>query len=141
MEELLELRKYIEEKNYAKALEIVGELEEMSKEDKLNKIYSYAVILLIHLIKQEVEKRTTRSWNVSIKNSVREIDRVNKRRKSGGYYASDVELLDIISEAMPAAVDRSSLEVCEGLYESRDLISLFDQNLIIKRAFKLIKNS
>lgn len=34
MEELLELRKYIEEKNYDKALEIVGELEEMSKEDR-----------------------------------------------------------------------------------------------------------
>ncbi|WP_319421031.1 hypothetical protein [Pleurocapsa sp. FMAR1] len=110
-----------------------------SKEDKLNKIYSYAVILLIHLIKQEVEKRTTRSGNVSIKNSVREINRVNKR-KSGGYYASDVELLDIISEAMPAAVDCASLEVSEGLYESMDLMTLFDQILIIERAFKLIKN-
>ncbi|MEO1672712.1 MAG: hypothetical protein AAFR77_18360, partial [Cyanobacteria bacterium J06631_2] len=44
MEELLTLRKYIEAKNYLKALELVGELEEMSKEDKLNKIYSYAVI-------------------------------------------------------------------------------------------------
>jgi hypothetical protein len=74
MEELLELRRYIEEKNYDKALEIVGELEEMSKEDKINKIYSYTVILLIHLIKQEVEKRTTRSGDVSIRNSVREIN-------------------------------------------------------------------
>jgi hypothetical protein len=124
MEELLELRRYIEEQNYNKALELVSELEEMSKEDKLNKIYSYAVILLIHVIKQEVEKRTARSWNVSIKNSVREINRVNKRRKSGGYYASDAELREIINEAMPAAIDRASLEVKEGLYESYDLISL-----------------
>ena len=120
-------------------MQIVGELEEMSKEDKLNKIYSYAVILLIHLIKQEVEKRTTRSWNVSIRNSVREINRVNKRRKSGGYYANDRELLDIINDAMPAAIDRASLEVREGLYEIDDLITLFDNNLIIERAFKLIK--
>ena len=140
MDELLELRRYIEEKDYQKALEIVSELEEMSKEDKLNKIYSYAVILLIHLIKQEVEKRTTRSWNVSIKNSVREINRVNKRRKSGGHYANDPELLDIIKEAMPAAIDRASLEVREGLYEADDLMSLFDNNLIIKRTFKLIKD-
>lgn len=140
MDELLELRRSIEEKDYQKALEIVSELEEMSKEDKLNKIYSYAVILLIHLIKQEVEKRTTRSWNVSIKNSVREINRVNKRRKSGGHYANDSELLDIIKEAMPAAIDRASLEVREGLYEADDLMSLFDNNLIIKRAFKLIKD-
>lgn len=139
MEELLELRRCIEEKDYNKALEIVGELEEMSKEDKLNKIYSFAVILLIHLIKQEVEKRTTRSWNVSIRNSVREITRVNKRKKSGGYYADDAELIEIINEAMPAAVDRASLEVREGLYESGDLIDLFDNNKVIDRAFNLIK--
>ena len=139
MEELLELRRCIEEKNYDKALEIVGELEEMSKEDKLNKIYSYTVVLLIHLIKQEVEKRTTRSWNVSIRNSVREINRINKRRKSGGFYASDAELIEIINEAMPAAIDRASLEVREGLYEVKDLMHLFDNNILIERAFDLIK--
>lgn len=139
MEELLELRRYLEEKNYDQALEIVAELEEMSKEDKLNKIYSYAVILLIHLIKQEVEKRTTRSWDVSIRNSVREINRVNKRRKSGGYYASDQELLDMIEEAISAAIDRASLEVEEGIYQVEDLRSLFDNDLIIERAFALVK--
>ncbi|NEQ12218.1 MAG: DUF29 domain-containing protein, partial [Moorea sp. SIO4E2] len=86
MEELTLLRQLIEEKKYHKALEIVDELEEMSREDKLNKIYSYAVILLLHLIKQEVEKRTTRSWEFSIYNASKNIKRVNKRRKSGGYY-------------------------------------------------------
>jgi hypothetical protein len=141
MEELLELRRYIEEKNYNKALEIVGELEEMSKEDKINKIYSYTVILLIHLIKQEVEKRTTRSWDVSIRNSVREINRVNKRIKSGGYYVNEQELLNILEEAMPAAIDRASLKVREGLYEAFDLMSLFDNNLIIERAFTLITSN
>jgi hypothetical protein len=45
MQELNLLRQYIEARDYDKALEVVGELEEMSKEDKLNKIYSYAVIL------------------------------------------------------------------------------------------------
>jgi hypothetical protein len=43
MEELITLRKYLEEKDYIKALELVGELEEMSKEDKLNK---FIVIVL-----------------------------------------------------------------------------------------------
>jgi hypothetical protein len=141
MEELLELRRYIEEKNYDKALEVVAELEEMSKEDKLNKIYSYAVILLIHLIKQEVEKRTTKSWDISIRNSLREINRVNKRRKSGGYYANDQELLDTIKEAMSAAIDRASLEVKEGIYQADDLRSLFDNDLIIERAFTLTKEN
>ena len=138
MEELLELRHYLEAKNYDKALEIVNELEEMSREDKINKIYSYAVILLIHLIKQTVEKRTTRSWDVSIRNSIREINRVNKRRKSGGNYAQDEELKEIITEAIPAAIDRASLEVNEGLYDSKDLTSLLDENLLVEQAFDLV---
>ncbi len=46
MNELEELRKRIEEQDYVAALQIVDELEEMSVEDKLNKIYSYMVILL-----------------------------------------------------------------------------------------------
>ena len=57
MEELWELRKNIEEQRYPEALLLIGELEEMSKDDKLNKIYSYAVILLLHLIKQKAEHR------------------------------------------------------------------------------------
>jgi hypothetical protein len=70
---------------------------------------------------------------------VREINRVNKRRKSGGYYASDGELLNIINEAMPAAIDLASLEVQEGIYQADDLISLLDQDLIIDRAFTVIE--
>ena len=89
MNELQELREKIEKQDYQGALLIVNELEEMSVEDKLNKIYSYVVILLVHIIKQEAENRTTSSWNRSIYNSIKYINKTNKRRKSGGYYASD----------------------------------------------------
>jgi hypothetical protein len=34
-------------------------MEEMSREDKVNKIYSCPEILLLHLIKQRAEQRTT----------------------------------------------------------------------------------
>ncbi len=61
MEELIELRKSIKMGNYAKALQIVDELEEMLVEDKLNKIFSYMIILLLHLIKENAEKRLTKS--------------------------------------------------------------------------------
>ncbi len=79
MEELLELRQSIKSGNYTKALEIVDELDAISKEDKLDKIYSYTIILLLYLIKQEAEKRTTKFWEVSIKNSRERINRTNKR--------------------------------------------------------------
>ena len=138
MEELTTLRKYIEERDYLKALELVGELEEMSKEDKLNKIYSYTVILLIHLIKQQAEKRTTRSWNVSINNSVREINRTNKRRKSGGYYANQEELKETIDEAFEAAIERASLEAFEGRYSSEELKQMLKIEEVKKAALNLI---
>lgn len=138
MEELTILRKYIEERDYLKALELVGELEEMSKEDKLNKIYSYTVILLVHLIKQQAEKRTTKSWNVSINNSVREINRTNKRRKSGGYYANEVELKETIDEAFEAAIERASLEAFEGSYDSEELKQMLEIEDIKEAALNLI---
>lgn len=141
MEELITLRKYIEEKNYLKALELVGELEEMSKEDKLNKIYSYAVILLIHLIKRQAEKRTTRSWDVSINNSVREIKRTNKRRKSGGFYASEAELIETIDEAFEAAIERASLEAFEGRHDSDELKQMIDMATVKQTALTLIQSS
>ncbi len=138
MEELITLRKYIEERDYIKALELVGELEEMSKEDKLNKIYSYVVILLVHLIKQQAEQRTTRSWDVSIDNSVREIKRTNRRRKSGGYYASKEELIETIDEAFEAAIKRASLEVFEGRHDGDELAQMINIAKVKQAALDLI---
>jgi len=66
MEELFELRTAIEEQRYADALILLGEMEKMNKDDKLNKIDSFAIILLLHLIKRQAEQRTTRSWDLSI---------------------------------------------------------------------------
>ena len=99
MYEIEELRKKIEAQDYVGALQIIDELDEMSKEDKLNKIYSYMVILLLHLIKQQAEQRPTSSWDRAIFNSVDNINRTNKRKKSGGYYATRDVLQEIIEEA------------------------------------------
>ncbi len=86
MEELLTLKDLLIKGDVQGALIILEELEEMSRNDIIKTIRSYAVILLLHLIKQQPENRTTRSWEVSIRNSVREIQRENKRRKAGDYY-------------------------------------------------------
>ena len=102
MRELEELREKIEKQDYVAALQIVDELEEMSKEDKLNKIYSYLVILLIHLIKQAAENRTKDSWNRAIDNSVDNINRINKRRRSLCYYADAETLKEIIFRCLPS---------------------------------------
>ena len=138
MEELLLLRELIEQKEYDQALEVVSELEEMSREDKLNKIYSYAVILLIHLIRQDAEKRTTRSWDFSIYNSSKEIKRVNKRKRTGGVYASEEDLKEILTEAFDTAIKKAALEAFEGIYTDKELKEKIEEDKIKLKVLSLI---
>ncbi len=49
MEELLELQGFLLDGNIHEALLLVEEMTEMSKDDKLNKISSFAKLLLLHL--------------------------------------------------------------------------------------------
>ncbi|MEH2173849.1 DUF29 family protein [Nostoc sp.] len=139
MEELLELRQFLEQGKIHEALLLVDELEEMSLSDKINKIDSYGVILLIHLIKQMAEKRSTRSWDVSIENTVREINKINKRRKSGGFYLNPAELIDILEQGYQVALKRAALEAFEGRYEAQELAAMVDQQETLAEALKLIQ--
>jgi hypothetical protein len=139
MDEILELRQCIEEGRYDDALLIIDEMEEMAKDDKLNKIYSYAVVLLIHLIKQHAEQRTTRSWDISIRNASEDILRVNKRRKADGNYATGDDLREILSDAFPQALRRASQEAFEGRYDEAQLATMIDQKRLLDEAFTLIK--
>ncbi len=138
MEELLTLKDLLVQGDIPAALMIVEELEEMSRNDIIKTIRSYAVILLLHLIKQQAENRTTRFWEVSIRNSIREIQRENKRRQAGGYYLTREELSETLEEAYLNAIDEASLEVEEGRYEVQELEKLVNGEEIINRALDLI---
>lgn len=138
MEELLELRQLLEQGKVYEALLLVDELEEMSLSDKINKIDSYGVILLIDLIKQKAEKRYTRSWEICIENAVREINKINKRRKSGGFYLQRAELIDILQQGYQLALKKAALEAFEGRYETEELAVMVDEQEIIAQALKLI---
>lgn len=139
MEELLDLRKLLEQGKINEALLLVDELEEMSLSDKINKIDSYGVILLIHLIKQKAENRSTRSWEVSIENAIREINKINKRRKSGGVYLNPTELQEILEQGYQVALKRAALEAFEGRYETEELAAMVNEEEIINQALQLIQ--
>ena len=141
MEELLELRTLLIGGNISDALLLVEEMTEMSKDDKLNKIYSFAKVLLLHLIKQQAENRTTRSWDLSIKNAVREIQRTNQRRKARGNYCEPSELRDTLEDAYDIALDAAAGEAFEGKYESAELGAMVDRDRIIQEAIALVSNS
>ncbi|MDQ3013688.1 MAG: DUF29 domain-containing protein [Acidobacteriota bacterium] len=138
MQELYELRAYIERGKYPEALLLLGEMEEMSREDKINKVYSFLDILLLHLIKQQAEKRTTRSWDFSIRQAVRQINRTNKRQHAGGYYLSRPDLIGAIDGAYEEALDHAALEAFEGRYDPPELGKMVDADRVKAEALKLI---
>jgi pentatricopeptide repeat protein len=138
VDELLELRGYVEEGDYVKALTLIGEMEEMSREDKVNKIGSFMEVLILHLIKQHAECRSTRSWEVSIKNAVDNIADINKRRKAGGYYLRKEELKETIDERYQRALRRASLEAFEGIFDELELAEKIDEDRIKQEALQMI---
>jgi len=138
MEELLTLKSLLLKGDIPGSLAIVEELEEMSRKDIIKTIRSYAVILLLHLIKQQAENRTTRSWDVSIRNSLLEIQEENERPRGAGFYLPLEELRMVVETAYKQAINKASLEVEEGRYEPRELSQLVNQDEIIDRAIALI---
>ncbi len=138
MEELLELRELLLGGNTTAALQLVEEMTEMSKDDKLNRISSFAKILLLHLIKQQAENRTTRSWEASIENAVFEIRKTNRRRKAGGSYLSVEELREAVTEAYPVALTSAAAEAFGGCYSPQQLAAMVDRPAILEKAIALI---
>lgn len=141
MEELLELRELLIHGKVDEALAIVDELEEMSLGDKINKIDSYGVVLLIHLIKQNAEKRSTRSWETSIENAVREIEKTNKRRKAKGYYLDESELLDLLNDGYNIALKKAALEAFEGRYEAEEIGAMIEKSEVLEQAIALLQKT
>ena len=140
MEELIALRELLQKGNVSNALLMIDEMEEMSKKDILNKIRSYGIILLLHFIKQKAENRTTRSWDVSIRNSVLEIQDLNSRLYSKGNYLSDQELRESLESGFRQAINQASLEVNEGQYDARELQGIVDKQQICDRAMTAISS-
>lgn len=141
MEELLELKTLLIQGNVPEALVLVEEMTEMSKDDKINKIGSYAKILLLHLIKRQSEKRSTRSWDLSIANAVDEIQKTNRRRKAGGTYLTWDELETTLAESYRLALVRAAAEAFEGRYSSEELAQMVDYDRLIADALALINET
>ena len=140
MEELLELKSLILKQDYDGALALVDELEEMSKKDIINNIRSYAVILLLHIIKQIVEQRSTKSWDASISISVLEIHALNQRRKSKGTYLDAEDLKEAIESAYAQAVIKASVEVFGGRLSVEEIESLAPMESVVVIALEKLKD-
>jgi hypothetical protein len=116
-------------------------MEAMAKDDKIDRIASYIQVLLVHLIKQAVEQRTTKSWQASIRNALYHICRTNKRRKAGGWYLTEAELGEILAEVYDAALNWAAQEACEGIYTAEQLATMHTRAQVISAAFQQIQQA
>ena len=129
MEEILELKDCLLNQQYDRAFAIVEDLEAMGRQDKINNLESFLVILLIHLIKIQVEKRVARSWKNSISNSLLAIQKRNRLGKKSHYIKQenwDEYILDCQFEAVLGAAK----EVYEGM-DYQELEKLVDLDRLI----------
>ncbi|MBD2520005.1 DUF29 family protein [Nostoc sp. FACHB-973] len=137
-QELIDLRTCILEGRYADALAIVDELEEMSKQAILRNIQAYLRILLIHLIKNQLEQRLTNSWVASIRNSLLEIKKLNFKDNKKSYYINLEEWDTHLEDEIEVAVRDASVEVMNGIYNEFQLAEIVDKNQIIQGALKFL---
>ncbi len=138
MEELLELRHCIEERRYDDALHIISEMDDMARADKITKIESYLIVLLLHCIKQSAEQVTTRSWERSIRNSVEAIQRTNKRRTASGNYLSNEELRGLLDEVFHSALADAADEAFGGAFTSQQIAAKIEAEIVKERAMAML---
>jgi len=134
MEELETLRHYIESGDLNGALAVLDEMEAMSKEDKINRVRNYLVVLLLHMIKESIEQRTTRSWQNSIRLALHQIEHHNKRRKAGGYYVPAEDMPQLVAEAMETAISAASTEVLDGTLSPEEVEERIDRGALVAQA-------
>jgi len=139
VDEYQELHDAIVRGDYPAALALIDEMDEMSRDGEVRRIGSFMRILLVHLIKRDAEGRTTRSWDVSVRNALREITRTNTRRKGRGRLLDDAGLADALAETWEIALDYASLEVRGGAHTTTELAGMVDRDAILAEAMRLIE--
>ena len=140
MEELETLRKLIEEQDYSSALTLLDEMDEMAKDDKITKVESFLAVLLVHLIKQKAESRSTNSWQRSVNHALFGIYKANKRRNAGGFYLKNDELKNAIEESYSFSLQEASEEAFGGAYSAEQLSTMVDSGQIKQEAYDRIIN-
>jgi hypothetical protein len=137
-QELIELRQSILEGRYDDALEIIDDLEEMSKQAILRKIEAFLVRLCIHLIKNQIEQRLTNSWIASISDSVIQIAKLNFKYNQKSYYIQADEWQEYLDEAVARAIRPASAEIFQGTLKPSQISQRLNQELLIDIAQKLL---
>ncbi|MBE9237408.1 DUF29 family protein [Anabaena aphanizomenioides LEGE 00250] len=138
-QELTDLRNSILAGKYEDALAIVDELEGMSKQAIFRNIQSFLRVLLIHLIKNQIEQRLTNSLAASIENAILEIKKLNMKENKKSYYINNDEWGEILTDALESAIRPATLEVMNGKFNRKQLSQLLNKEQLILTATELLE--
>lgn len=114
MQEILDLKAKLYQGDLQGAIAICDELETMGRQDKINTLESFLVVLIVHLIKIQVENRVTVSWCESIRNSLLEIKDRNKLGKKSHYIKRGF-WLESYENKLYRAIIKAAKEVFSGI--------------------------
>ncbi|WP_353931554.1 DUF29 family protein [Okeanomitos corallinicola TIOX110] len=137
-QELIDLKNSILEQRYSDALAIVDELEGMGRQAIFRNIQSFLLRLIIHLIKNQIEKRLTNSWANSIRSSIREIKKINLQDNKKSYYVKIDEWQSMLEDEFEEAIREASDEVMNGIYSPFQLTEMVDKLEIINQSQSLL---
>ncbi|NEN92860.1 MAG: DUF29 domain-containing protein [Okeania sp. SIO3H1] len=137
-QELIDLRTCIMEGRDHDALAIIDELDAMSKKDTLIKIDYYLTVVLIHLIKNQVERRLTNSWAASIRASIIKIQVLNLRPNNTSYYIKKDEWEKAIAQVIEAAIRDASVEALDGNCSPFQLKEMVETTQVTENALSLL---
>jgi Domain of unknown function DUF29 len=137
-QELIDLRQSILEGRYDDALEIIDDLEEMSKQGTLRKIEAFLVRLIIHLIKNQIEQRLTNSWIASISDSVIQIAKLNIKDNQKSYYIKSDEWGEYLTEAVEISIRPASAEIFGGTLKASQVSQRLNREELIDSAESLL---
>jgi hypothetical protein len=132
MQELDDLREHITAGRTEAALDLIQELDDMSRKTVLLNIESYLARALMHLIKMDVEKKLTSSWRASIEESLVRIYKLNRMNNRTAHYIRMHEWELYCEEAFDEAVLAAKAEVHEGKYGVTELETLVNKERLMK---------
>ncbi|GAB4282171.1 MAG: hypothetical protein Fur0025_11170 [Oscillatoriaceae cyanobacterium] len=138
LQELAELKLSILEGRYADALSLLAQLDGMSKQAKIDAIESFAVRLMLHLIKNQLEQRLTNSWAASIRSSLVEIKKINLQDNKKAYYINQDEWYSLLEDVIEVAISDASVEVFEGNCTPFQLADMVNREEVIAIAQNLL---
>jgi hypothetical protein len=100
---------------------------------------TFAVTDTITTIAEAITKRLTNSWMFYIRNSIREIQKINLKENKKSYYINPDEWENLIEEeVIEDAIADASVEIMNGKYTRSQLSNIVNRKEIITTAITFL---